>query len=46
VPEPERIANTSLTIVGIEPPHRITLLDCARHLDAGIEDDRKAVAGI
>lgn len=44
--QPERLANTSVTIAGWESPWLISLLDCSRHLDAGIEDDRQAVAGI
>ena len=30
---PERIGNTSVTIVSPEPPHLVELLDCIRHLD-------------
>lgn len=30
---PERIGNTSVTIVSPDPPHAVELLDCIRHLD-------------
>ena len=43
---PERLANTSVTVALASPPHDVTLLNCARHLDEGIADDHKAVAGI
>lgn len=46
VPAPERLGNTSLSIVGAQAPHTVELIDCTRHLDAGNADDKRAVSGI
>ena len=38
-------ANTSLTIVDPTPPHRVSLLNCAQHLDGG-PTDIGAISGL
>ena len=43
---PEALANTSVSIVQAEPPHRVVLGHCARHLDAPIADDGRGVVGV
>lgn len=43
---PERLANTSVTVLRASPPYEVDLLNCARHLDDATADDRRAVAGI
>lgn len=43
---PEALANTSVSIVSPEPPHAVTLCNCARHLDAGIADTGRGVVGV
>ena len=42
---PTHLGNTSLSVVDARPPHRVTLLDCTRHLDAGSRDDATALSG-
>ena len=42
---PAHLGNTSLSVLGAEPPHRIELLNCTRHLDAGSHDDVAALSG-
>ena len=39
------LGNTSLSVLGAQPPHRVTLLNCTRHLDAGSHDDVTALSG-
>ena len=39
------LGNTSLSVLGAEPPHRVDLLNCTRHLDAGSHDDVAALSG-
>lgn len=43
---PERLSNTSVSVLGVEAPHRVTLVDCSRHLDAAVRDDGRGVAGV
>jgi DNA-binding LacI/PurR family transcriptional regulator len=43
---PQRLSNTSVSILDAEPPHTVRLLDCSAHLEAGVRDDGKGVAGI
>lgn len=43
---PEKLANTSVTILGAERPHTVQLLDCSRHLEGSARDDGKGVTGI
>ncbi len=43
---PEALANTSVSILGADPPHRVLLCNCARHLDAPIADHGRGVVGI
>ena len=42
---PAHLGNTSLSVVDAQPPHRVTLLNCTRHLDAGSRDDVTALSG-
>ena len=44
-PAPTHLGNTSLSVVDARPPHRVTLLDCTRHLDANSKDDANALSG-
>jgi probable phosphoglycerate mutase len=44
-PVPAHLGNTSVSIVEARPPHRVTLLDCTSHLDAGSLDDANALSG-
>jgi len=30
---PDRLANASITLVEVERPHRVTLLNCTAHLE-------------
>lgn len=39
------LANTSLSIVESTPPHAVRLINCTRHLDAGIDDDGRGLSG-
>lgn len=43
---PEHLANTSISILEVVPPHAVTLLNCARHLDGAARDDGRGVTGI
>lgn len=42
---PHRIANTSVTILEAGPPHTVSLLDCAVHLEGDAADDAKGLSG-
>lgn len=42
---PAHLGNTSLSIVGTAPPHRVSLLNCTQHLDAAASDDAHALSG-
>jgi len=42
---PPHLGNTSITIVGAQPPHDVGLLDCTRHLDVQIADDACGLSG-
>ena len=44
-PAPAHLGNTSVSVVDARPPHRVTLLDCTRHLDADSHDDASALSG-
>ena len=44
-PAPTHLGNTSLSVVEAQPPYRVTLIDCTRHLDADSRDDVKALSG-
>jgi broad specificity phosphatase PhoE len=46
VARPEALANTSVSVLGAEPPHAVTLCNCARHLQGDARDDGRGVAGI
>ena len=45
VPPPERIGNTSVTIVTASEPWVVSLLDCVAHLDAETGEDSKSLSG-
>lgn len=45
VSPPAHLGNTSLSIVGAQPPHLASLLNCTRHLDAAAGDDAHALSG-
>lgn len=42
---PERIGNTSLSVVELGPPPRATRVDCTAHLDDSRADDPRALSG-
>ena len=42
---PAHLGNTSLSVLDAQPPHRITVLNCTHHLDAGSHDDVTALSG-
>lgn len=42
---PMHLGNTSLSIVGAQPPHLAHLLNCTGHLDATAPDDARALSG-
>ncbi len=43
---PERWGNTSVTEIERSAPHRVTVLNCTSHLDAGAEDDQASRSGL
>lgn len=43
---PEHVANTSVTILQATAPHRVVLLNCARHLEGEARDDGRGVSGV
>lgn len=45
MPAPAHLGNTGLSIVDAHPPHRVSLLNCTGHLDAGARDDARALSG-
>jgi probable phosphoglycerate mutase len=42
---PQRLGNTSITVLAPAAPHLVSLLNCVRHLDEPIADDRRALSG-
>ena len=44
-PAHTHLGNTSLSVVETQPPYRVTLIDCTRHLDADSRDDVNALSG-
>ena len=42
---PHQMGNTSLSIVGAQPPHITTLVNCLQHLDGTAPDDANALSG-
>lgn len=44
--QPEHVPNTAITILEATPPHRVVLLNCARHLEGATRDDGKGVSGV
>ncbi|MEK9721170.1 MAG: histidine phosphatase family protein, partial [Quisquiliibacterium sp.] len=42
---PERMANTSVTIVDATAPHAVRLMNCDAHLHGAIADDARALSG-
>ena len=42
---PERLANTALTIANALAPHRVSLVNCTAHLDAGVAEDARSLSG-
>ena len=43
---PQRLGNASVTILEPVEPHLVSLLNCVRHLDEPIADDRRALSGV
>lgn len=43
---PARLSNTSVSVLGADAPHRVTLVDCSRHLQGAARDDGRGVAGV
>jgi broad specificity phosphatase PhoE len=46
VAAPEHLLNTSVTIFDAAPPHRVSLANCAVHLEGAAVDDGRGVSGI
>jgi len=42
---PERIVNTSVTILDAGAPHTAVLINCARHLEGELADDARGLSG-
>lgn len=42
---PEKLHNTSLTIVAAEAPHRVSLVNCDAHLDPGLAEQARSLSG-
>jgi broad specificity phosphatase PhoE len=42
---PERLANTSLTVVEAGPPHTVHRVDCIAHLARGVGEDARSLSG-
>jgi hypothetical protein len=40
-----RMGNTALSIFDASPPHTLRLLNCVRHLDAGLIEGEKSLSG-
>lgn len=45
VAAPERLANTSLTVIDARPPHRVQRVDCIEHLAGGVGEDAGSLSG-
>ena len=43
---PERIANTSLSVLAAGAPHAASLVNCARHLEGELADDAHGLSGL
>lgn len=43
---PERIANTSVSVLAAEAPHAVSLVNCASHLDGALADDAHGLSGL
>jgi probable phosphoglycerate mutase len=43
---PARLSNTSVSVLGPEAPHRVTLVDCSRHLEDAVRDDGRGLSGV
>jgi len=43
---PERLDNTSVSVLLAEPPHTVQLMACNRHLQGEAKDDGKGVVGV
>ncbi len=46
VAAPERLGNTSVSIISAAPPYMAELIDCTTHLNEGNADNRQTVAGV
>lgn len=42
---PERISNTSVSVLAAEPPHAASLLDCTAHLAGKLLEDGRSLSG-
>jgi broad specificity phosphatase PhoE len=42
---PTALANTSLTVAGAAPPHRVQRVDCTAHLAGGVGEDTDSLSG-
>ena len=45
IEQPTHLGNTSLNVFDALPPHTASLVNCTRHLDAGTQDDPRALSG-
>lgn len=46
MPPPERLGNTSVSILSATPPYGVQLMDCTTHLDGDFADDKRTIAGV
>ncbi|MEI8303608.1 MAG: histidine phosphatase family protein [Burkholderiales bacterium] len=42
---PDRIGNTSISVLDASPPHALSLLDCVTHLDGKLLEDGSSLSG-
>ena len=42
---PDRIGNTSISVLDASPPHALSLLDCVTHLEGKLLEDGSSLSG-
>lgn len=43
---PERLGNTSISIIDPQPPYAVRLMNCTQHLEGALMDDGRSLAGV
>ncbi len=43
---PERLGNTSISIIDARPPYAVRLMNCTQHLEGALMDDGRGLAGV